>query len=346
MGTYLRTAAQTGISYEGLTVISQAAGGGEAPFRALDSGSVLAMANRAPVALTDEAGTILFASDAFAGAAGYPSTELVGRALATLATAESAPALRDGWTVADREGRWIGEIAGRSADGSAYWVEVVVEPVSGGTGAPLRCLVTFTDVTDRRRLRETERRNRDLHQLAPDGFFVTVGEIIADVNDVAVTLLRAGSSAELVGRSMVELFHPDCRERLRSRIATLMEGPAQAPMREEVLLALDGTEIPVEVRTVSHYVEGRLCILATCRDLSAHKAVERQLREERDFSNTALNGMPAIFYHFADDGRFLRWNTRFEQATGYTADELAEMHALDSFDESDHALITGRITEV
>jgi len=45
-------------------------------------------------------------------------------------------------------------------------------------------------------------------------------------------------------------------------------------------------------------------------------------------------------------GKFLRWNTNFEEITGYSAEEIGRMHPLDLFAGADKALVQERITEV
>jgi len=73
---------------------------------------------------------------------------------------------------------------------------------------------------------------------------------------------------------------------------------------------------------------------------------ERRLREEQNFSDAALNGLPGIFFHNSADGRLLRWNRNFEQVSGYSAQELTGMNALDFFVEEEKKLIAGSISRV
>src|SRR5690606_26927922 len=71
--------------------------------------------------------------------------------------------------------------------------------------------------------------------------------------------------------------------------------------------------------------------------------VERRLREERDFSEAALNGLSGVFYHFSEDGTFLRWNRNLEAVSGYSAQELAGMRALDFFTDEDKPRVAAEI---
>lgn len=68
-------------------------------------------------------------------------------------------------------------------------------------------------------------------------------------------------------------------------------------------------------------------------------------KSERDetLSDSIINSLPGIFYLFNQEGKFLRWNKRFESVTGYSAEEIARMNPRDFFDEDEKDYISGRI---
>ena len=76
------------------------------------------------------------------------------------------------------------------------------------------------------------------------------------------------------------------------------------------------------------------------------KRAEESLRWEKSFSDTTIDSLPGIFYHYDHHGRFLRWNKNFERVTGYSHEEIAGMHPLDFFSGNDKHLIAERIGEV
>lgn len=67
---------------------------------------------------------------------------------------------------------------------------------------------------------------------------------------------------------------------------------------------------------------------------------------ERQFSNTMIDSMPGIIYFYDMQGRFLRWNKNFELVSGFTGNEIAQMHPLDFFAEHNKAMLMEKITEV
>lgn len=80
-------------------------------------------------------------------------------------------------------------------------------------------------------------------------------------------------------------------------------------------------------------------------------AAERQeaealAREESQFSQAMIESMPGIVYFYDEQGRFLRWNRNFEVVSGYSGEEVAQMHPLQFFDEQDKPLLEDSISRV
>lgn len=64
-------------------------------------------------------------------------------------------------------------------------------------------------------------------------------------------------------------------------------------------------------------------------DRTAEYERERELREEKAFTESLLAAQPDIVYAFDSSGNFLEWNDRIPELTGYTDDELAAMESLE-----------------
>ncbi len=78
----------------------------------------------------------------------------------------------------------------------------------------------------------------------------------------------------------------------------------------------------------------------------ARKRAEESLMWEKSFSDTTIDSLPGVFYHYDHEGRFLRWNKNFEIVTGYSRKEIEGMHPLEFFSGYDKHLIAERIGEV
>jgi PAS domain S-box-containing protein len=81
-------------------------------------------------------------------------------------------------------------------------------------------------------------------------------------------------------------------------------------------------------------------------DKEARQQIELMAQNERRFSATMIESMPGIVYFYDDQGRFLRWNRNFEVVSGYSGGEIARMHPLDFFPETEKETLQQRIAEV
>jgi len=88
------------------------------------------------------------------------------------------------------------------------------------------------------------------------------------------------------------------------------------------------------------------------RTLSVHATAalnrldrERQLREEREFIDQALDTLNDLFYVIDTDGSLRRWNERIPEVTGYSDDEIDDMSVSEFFPGDEHETIAAAITE-
>ena len=133
------------------------------------------------------------------------------------------------------------------------------------------------------------------------------------------------------------------RDKLKSAI--LCHKAGEKKQVEYRILRPDGSMRWIEgqgysVKDASGQVKYNISVI---RDITERKQVEENLKSERDFSDTALNSLPVVFYLFDNTGRFLRWNKHVELVTGYCAEEIGKMHPLDFISDSDKALVAERI---
>jgi len=88
------------------------------------------------------------------------------------------------------------------------------------------------------------------------------------------------------------------------------------------------------------------------RTLSVHATAalnrldrDRQLREEREFIDQALDTLNDLFYVIDTDGSLRRWNERIPEVTGYSDDEIDDMSVSEFFPGDEHETIAAAITE-
>jgi PAS domain S-box-containing protein len=99
-------------------------------------------------------------------------------------------------------------------------------------------------------------------------------------------------------------------------------------MEKELQKSKDELEKRVKDRTVE--LESMVEILN--RKITEHKHMEEALRNEKKFTETALNTQQDTFFLFESaTGRAIRWNRVFNDITGYTDEEISRLPAPDAY---------------
>jgi len=161
------------------------------------------------------------------------------------------------------------------------------------------------------------------------------------------------SEEESLGRSAEILIPAECAKEgptIRSRIGR----GEHVEQFETIRRRKDGSLFPAAI-TVSpiwgpdEMAAGSSKIVGVSRivrDITERRKAEAIALSEQRFANSLIEAMPGIFYLYDEQGQFLRWNRNFERVSGYSAQEIAEMHPLDFFAADEKPLLRQRIAEV
>ncbi len=81
-------------------------------------------------------------------------------------------------------------------------------------------------------------------------------------------------------------------------------------------------------------------------DITDRKQMEDALLAEKLFSESLISNLPGVFYLISEEGKFLRWNTKFEEVTGRSTEEMAQISPIDLFEGEDKQAIASAIQRV
>ncbi len=137
------------------------------------------------------------------------------------------------------------------------------------------------------------------------------------------------------------------RARLEARTVARRERRAIRPMNETI-------HLPSEVAPPPHTDQQANTLVAEIkkleqlleREIEHRHAAEAKLQAEKEFSDAAILNIPGAFFMFDSDSRMVRWNSRFEEVTGYSPHELVDMHALDFVAGNDRAAAADAVRRV
>jgi len=205
------------------------------------------------------------------------------------------------------------------------WANFNVDPQKDATGGVRNVIVSFSDVTDRKRaaeaLRESEERYRTLVETSPDAVSVIEDGRIRYANPAALLLVGARELSEIVGHLAADFIGKDSLAEATRRIAAVAEGQRDA-VGEVKLRRLDGSEVDIEAIGIRMPYEGRPAVLVIQRDITERKRAERQLQ----LLAQAVKSTSEAITITDLEGRFTFVNRAFLEQVGYTEEEVLGRH--------------------
>ena len=230
------------------------------------------------ILLMDEDGRIVEANDRALDAYGYSREDLLRKNIRELRDPSEREALEEQWNETAERGSLLFEAVHRRRDGSGMPVEVSSRTIVVEGRAFRQSIIR--DITERRRaqaaLLQSEQRFRQVVEHAPEGIAVVDSDMrFQYLNPVAVRLLGAQSASELLGRSHLDLVHPDERAASLERSSQVAQGVPKAAA-ERRFVRLDGETLPVEISGAPFEYDGRPAAIAFFHDITERKRTEAE----------------------------------------------------------------------
>jgi PAS domain S-box-containing protein len=141
-----------------------------------------------------------------------------------------------------------------------------------------------------------------------DGEYVFVNERFCE--------LTGHDREELLGRPFYEVFTPEYRDLVRERYEQRVAGESPPQRYDVALQTADGDARTFDISVSRIHHEGEPATMATFRDVTEHRKLERTYREL--FENVG----DGLVVHHPETGEMLDVNERFCALTGYDRDEL------------------------
>jgi PAS domain S-box-containing protein len=189
-----------------------------------------------------------------------------------------------------------------------------------------RLVVTFNDITERKRaeeaLRESEERYRILIENAREAIYVAQQEKIVFAN-TASGQLTGTSQSELLGKSILDLVPEQDRERVQKHHAQIASGAIPADQTELQLLVQGGDKRWLIVNAVRIEWEGNPATLNFAIDITERKRAEAALRVSEQRFREFFEHETNYCYRISPEGIILDLNPSALRALGYASkDEI------------------------
>lgn len=194
---------------------------------------------------------------------------------------------------------------------------------------------------------ESEQRYQTLTQVCPVGIFRTDAAGSTTYVNPYWSQISGLSFEEALGDGWVKAIHEDDKKKL-------MDGWNQILNRQETSFSeyrfvhsdgsvawVMGQAIPE--RNTKNEIVG---YIGTITDITDRKIAEATILREKRLSETIINNLPGVFYLYDAAGHFVKWNKNFERVSGFSAEEIAQMEAVDFYDTDFKEIIRERLKTV
>ncbi len=190
-----------------------------------------------------------------------------------------------------------------------------VVPVTARSGERLGLFWGFTDIT---RLKRADEQIHAIISASPIPLIISSfpeGEIL--YANEHLSALVGLTPAEMIGRPAPEFYY-DRRD--REELLKLLAAHGKAH-REVRIKTPAGDSMWMIFSLVLAEMGGRKVIIGGLYDISRRRAMEDEVRRERNFISAVLNTAGALVIVLNADGRIVQFNRACETASGYSADE-------------------------
>ncbi|MBC7765370.1 MAG: PAS domain S-box protein [Hyphomonadaceae bacterium] len=99
----------------------------------------------------------------------------------------------------------------------------------------------------------------------------------------------------------------------------------------------------LEVKVLERTIQLQLINKQLEEEILEKVKAEKDLSKERYFNDAVLNSVPGLLYLYNMDGKLIRWNKKHEEMTGYSSNELSEMHLADFFIDDEFQTVVQKV---
>ncbi len=227
--------------------------------------------------------------------------------------------------------------------------------IRDANGKALRLTGSMTDITERKKAEQIIYKSNERFNLIARTTNDAVWEWDFETgkgwaNDAHQQLygMKAGDPVP-TNEQWVARIHPDDRQKIVDSFGAALASDVNTWVSEYRFTAAGDKSVTMYDRTyILRGKDGKpLRMMGSMMDITERKEAEREIIEAKELADKLISSLPGVFYFYDETGKFILWNRKLEEVTGYSADEIAAIHPTQLFEEgADRDYIVERIQNV
>ena len=194
------------------------------------------------------------------------------------------------------------------AKGELRYLEGVITVQTDQQGNQIGVRGVVRDITDQKAaeeaLKESEERYRKLIESSPQAIVVHTDGKFTYLNPAATKLWAADSPDQLIGRSILDVVHPDSHHEVQERVENILHLQQPSTLSEQKCIRLDGEVIDVEVTGIPFTDGGKPSVQAVFRDVTEQKRAREALKQTEARLRTVVGSASLILFATDRNGVF------------------------------------------
>ncbi|PSR05983.1 MAG: hypothetical protein BRD49_02840 [Bacteroidetes bacterium SW_10_40_5] len=225
-----------------------------------------------------------------------------------------------------------------------YGVPVVVE------GNQTNIYGIYVDITDQKKTKqaliESEETFSKVFHAAPNSIAIAriKDGVLLDVNE-SFCKLSGFSRDEVIGASASEFDFWVNSDQSKDLIQK-MQTSYQVRSHEAQVYTNQGTIRDIYLSVEKITIGGEACFVTISNDITEQKKAQRQLIREKEFTDQLVNSLPGVFYLLDKNHNLVQWNSRLQEVSGFSDQELNGVNPTDFFAENEKSHILKNIEMV
>ena len=169
---------------------------------------------------------------------------------------------------------------------------------------------------------DTELQYTRLLEMSPDPISIHRDNKIVFINPEGVKLFGATHPSEIIGKNIIDFFHPDFRETAIKRISLINRKGKSSETVDEKIIRLDGAVIDIEASGASVRYNGRPAILSMFRDITERKELQEPLQQSEKEWEMTFNAISDWICLVDGERKILRSNIAGEKICGVPVGDI------------------------